>query len=409
MDMKKILQAVNGASSKKPVEGSDSMTKFLRVVSEADLNQSLKENIEDLGDGVKKKTNPDGTYEIGDGSGHKLYSADGKLLKYISPTFGGFNQETDQVTGNVTQNYNAGPLSMSNTKDKKGNVIKSKSSYDLGTGVVGHEQEKGITTKSWSPRSAEIDPVSQKDLYAMGNKDKEATYDRAMKQVKGTTEDVKMSKLLSIVTEGKGPLNRLTAAESMIMQEEDRKKTITSPVLNVSKDAKPSMIGKYFKAVETELAEASERSKNRARNLAERVTNKMETPKKSKAGISKNKETAFHAKLDKLVHNTFGKRDDELAEELNELLKLRNQIEEAIKQRLDPKCWKGKKIGNPKTKIKGGVRVNNCVPAEEAVQKTGPAGQLKGTDKIDVKGTVLGSPEKSQKGLRNKLVGGGSA
>jgi hypothetical protein len=30
--------------------------------------------------------------------------------------------------------------------------------------------------------------------------------------------------------------------------------------------------------------------------------------------------------------------------------------------RLDPKCWKGKKIGNPKTKMKGGVRVNNCVP-----------------------------------------------
>jgi general stress protein YciG len=32
------------------------------------------------------------------------------------------------------------------------------------------------------------------------------------------------------------------------------------------------------------------------------------------------------------------------------------------KVRLDPKCWKGKKIGSPKTKIKGGVRVNNCVP-----------------------------------------------
>lgn len=35
----------------------------------------------------------------------------------------------------------------------------------------------------------------------------------------------------------------------------------------------------------------------------------------------------------------------------------------AVKQRLDPKCWKGKhKEG---TKIKGGVRVNNCVPNEE--------------------------------------------
>jgi hypothetical protein len=32
------------------------------------------------------------------------------------------------------------------------------------------------------------------------------------------------------------------------------------------------------------------------------------------------------------------------------------------KVRLDSKCWTGKKIGNPKTKLKGGVRVNNCVP-----------------------------------------------
>lgn len=39
----------------------------------------------------------------------------------------------------------------------------------------------------------------------------------------------------------------------------------------------------------------------------------------------------------------------------------------AVKQRLDPKCWDGyKKQG---TKVKGGVRVNNCVPesAEQSV------------------------------------------
>lgn len=37
-------------------------------------------------------------------------------------------------------------------------------------------------------------------------------------------------------------------------------------------------------------------------------------------------------------------------------------ITEAVKQRLDPKCWKGyKKQG---TKVKDGVRVNNCVKEE---------------------------------------------
>ena len=43
-------------------------------------------------------------------------------------------------------------------------------------------------------------------------------------------------------------------------------------------------------------------------------------------------------------------------------MKINQIINEEVKQRLDPKCWKGKhKEG---TKIKGGVRVNNCVPNE---------------------------------------------
>ena len=48
--MKKILQALDGASSK-PVEGTSDMTKFLRVVSEADLNGdvSTKEVSEENG------------------------------------------------------------------------------------------------------------------------------------------------------------------------------------------------------------------------------------------------------------------------------------------------------------------------------------------------------------------------
>jgi hypothetical protein len=49
-----------------------------------------------------------------------------------------------------------------------------------------------------------------------------------------------------------------------------------------------------------------------------------------------------------------------------------NESLDEIKQRLDPKCWKGKhKEG---TKIKGGIRVNNCVP-NESVAETGGAAQ----------------------------------
>jgi hypothetical protein len=153
------------------------------------------------------------------------------------------------------------------------------------------------------------------------------------------------------------------------------------------------------------------------------------------AGLSKDAETNFHAKLDQLVHATFGKRKSEQGMEeddsaLNAFLskggkvqqlpykkprkadktdygskhiggggdkmkasrtgtaaktqgskvvgvaeagspaqqaaiaiaKKKEQGVEEVKQRLDPKCWTGKhKEG---TKIKGGVRVNNCVPNE---------------------------------------------
>lgn len=56
-------------------------------------------------------------------------------------------------------------------------------------------------------------------------------------------------------------------------------------------------------------------------------------------------------------------------------------IVEGVKQRLDPKCWTGKhKEG---TKIKGGVRVNNCVPNESydpnaaGTKPTMPAGTVR--------------------------------
>ena len=53
-------------------------------------------------------------------------------------------------------------------------------------------------------------------------------------------------------------------------------------------------------------------------------------------------------------------------------MKINEIITEAVKQRLDPKCWKGKhKEG---TKIKGGVRVNNCVPNQGVAE--GMSGQI---------------------------------
>ena len=56
-------------------------------------------------------------------------------------------------------------------------------------------------------------------------------------------------------------------------------------------------------------------------------------------------------------------------------MKFNDFIVSEEKVRLDPKCWTGKKIGNPKTKMKGGVRVNNCVPAESVEEAANAAQQ----------------------------------
>jgi phage terminase small subunit len=114
-------------------------------------------------------------------------------------------------------------------------------------------------------------------MYALGDEDKEDTYDRAMAQVAQTNENFGMSRLLSIVTEGKGASNRLTTAESMVIEQPTivTRKEVTSPVLNVAKDAKPSMIGKYFKTIEQEIKEAEDRTRDRTKQLAERVANKI--------------------------------------------------------------------------------------------------------------------------------------
>lgn len=54
-------------------------------------------------------------------------------------------------------------------------------------------------------------------------------------------------------------------------------------------------------------------------------------------------------------------------ESVDQSIQLLNSVKQDLvemKQRLDPKCWKGKhKEG---TKIKGGIRVNNCVPNESS-------------------------------------------
>lgn len=66
------------------------------------------------------------------------------------------------------------------------------------------------------------------------------------------------------------------------------------------------------------------------------------------------------------------------------------------KVRLDPKCWTGKKIGNPKTKMKGGVRVNNCVPAESVEEAQDTAPKMGSKEKKLAQGALKGAKDMSK-------------
>ena len=95
MDMKKLLQAMDGISTK-PVEGVDSMSKFLSVVTEA-------ERVTDLGDGQKRIDYDDGTYDIQDGTGTTTYDSKGTALKHAGPNFGA-QLTRDYTNGTQTRN-----------------------------------------------------------------------------------------------------------------------------------------------------------------------------------------------------------------------------------------------------------------------------------------------------------------
>lgn len=191
------------------------------------------------------------------------------------------------------------------------------------------------------------------------------------KPVEGSND---MKKFLQIV-ESTGPSNRLTQAESIAVQTytaPEPRKTITSPVLNVSKDARPSMVGKYFKQIEEEFQESEQRYKDRARHLAERVVKKISPQTKKK--LKEETEGVDSVTLDvplfiRLME--FAREDaaddvalHKVAEKLvgmaEEGQSLSMSDYESIVGQLDEACWKThKQIGMKK---KGGRTVPNCVP-----------------------------------------------
>lgn len=220
MDMKKILQALDSASEKPAVDSND-MKKFLRVVAE--------------GAPVAQQQSPE----------QIAYNQLRAQLDSADSLRGGANTYTD-----VSPEVAASTAAMKQKLAQMAAALKA----------------KGIDAEAeYNAPDASVPAAAPVDLNKYNDQD-----------AAPVAEEVGMSRLLSIITEGKGPLNRPTAAESLTMQHfAETKKTITNPVLNVQEDAKPSMIGKYFKAVEQELREAAEKPNERAQKLAQRVIERI--------------------------------------------------------------------------------------------------------------------------------------
>jgi hypothetical protein len=264
MDMKKILQALDTASTK-PVEGASSMAKFLRVVKEADINQQpaaapaapaiqvpeippLPAQDGDQGDGTRLTTNPDGTKTYSGAFGTFTYNAQGQAIKYASPNFGGYGQTIDLTNKQTTQSYSQGPLSVQQTRDASGAITNTDSEYDLGVAKL--KQNAGINGTT----SSAVVP-------------------------NGTAQP-------TVVNEGANP-HKVALPVQMAMQHyQDASKKVV---------AKESIIGKYFSLVEEEQkqkqAEKKAFLKQYATIIAERV--RMKEPKLPELEISEDEDPCW--------------------------------------------------------------------------------------------------------------------
>ena len=180
--------------------------------------------------------------------------------------------------------------------------------------------------------------------------------------------DDDMKRFVSIIAEGRGPLNRLTQAENIAVAHYSEKE------IQENQAPKPSVIDKYFKVVEQELAESQTQKATKTKELAERVSEQMlygknrtinknlsraKNPPENISQMAKHgassqlqKEQYTYKDIAELARQ--GMSDEDIAERLG------FDINEGLKDPKDNPCWKGyKPVG---TKKKNGKTVPNCVP-----------------------------------------------
>ena len=124
--------------------------------SYADQDGNMVENYED---GTKVVRNKNGeVISMSSGSGNTQF-AGGKATKHSTPSMMGYGEEHDLQSGNVTKNYNQGPLSVKETSNASGKAISRSSEYDLGVARVNMDED--LVTGKKRHRASAVDASGQ--------------------------------------------------------------------------------------------------------------------------------------------------------------------------------------------------------------------------------------------------------
>ena len=310
MDMKKILQALDGASTK-PVEGSNDMKKFLSVVKEADAGQPPK-GVNYGVDYLQKIVNGEG--------GRALLSPETAqaALDWLAanpnytPPAPASKPAQAAPTQTLSQHYQSNP-----------NVREGKT----GNGLIKHyfESVQSEAQQAFDQRRAKIKEQARRIAQRMREDAKVTAIDPAKKTITYTDDQTGISTIVPQAMAKPGEGGQVMIDKNQVNQA-------------VGQEQQPPAIkvGDMIKMMDTEA---------------------MSPGVRMQRALQREKEKRERSERYAQQHFPIGKPKEEPK---------KDQATMEITQRLDAKCWKGKhKEG---TKIKGGVRVNNCVPNESVAE-----------------------------------------
>lgn len=322
MDMKRILQAVDGVATK-PVVGADSMARFLRVVDEAAINQlpavkvppvpALPAQDGDQGDGTMVTDRGDGTKTFSTATGTFTYDAQGKAIKFKTPNIGGLGQTIDLVTGNTENNYDQGPASIQQKNDAQGNLISNRIRADLGpTSIQTKQYASGVTKLTAQGDGADSIVGVDASAKRLGvDPDKFAAFQQQLPANESLNKFLSIidKNDVSILNEGKNP-HKVALPVQMAMQHYQQQESIPG-------GHRPRVIDRYFQQAEQEFTERKEEKRALMHQYASIIAERV-LMKESEQGVAEGLDSEKKQRLKDLIDQYRDATDPEAYYGLND-------------------------------------------------------------------------------------------